>query len=510
MEAQPIYSKQPLRESRTGIAGIVVMLLAVVVTLMLLTLNSDITAGFPYFYIIPWLVALLAVFLIPTGILIYQGKFSIYNPLILATYWYFIPAFVFGGLALAAGLSQPYFLVFIQDARTNLPLTIQLIMLGYAGLAIGYFLPIGSMAGELTSRLFRKSSFPDESYVIPGLVLLGLGGVNSIFSLLSGLFGFQRGAEIGAYDGIIILATLLWLQASFLLWLIVFRQEKFDARAYFLMVVLLATALVKALFAGNRGSLIQVFNCVLLAYIMSGRQLRFKQVALAGVLLAFALIAGTIYGTTFRDVKGSEERQSAIAYTENVFNTIDKIGKNDNLTLLGYGLMALAERIDTLSSVAVVVSNYEQLAPYEESYGLDDNISKDLKTFLIPRFIWNDKPVSSDARKFSELYFNFGENSFAITPIGDLVRNFGVMGVPIGMLLLGIVLRGIYRSLIEDQVRVIWRSTLYFMLVTTISYEGFYGGIIPFMFKVGVIAIVGILLVTVLAKWIGGVRQPAV
>lgn len=482
------------------IAGIGVMIAAVFVTLLLLALNSDIYSTFPYFFIIPWLIGLLVVLLIPSGILLYQGKFGFDNPLVFATFSYFIPAFVFGGLALAAGVSQPYFLVYIQDTQINMPYTIQLIGLGFIGLSVGYFLPVGSKAGAIVGRYFKKSEYKEEAYVIPGLVLLGLGIANSAISLFSGLFGFQRGAEIGTYDGIIFLATLFWLQASFMLWFVIFRQKHLDGKSYFLIAILIGAALSKALFAGNRGSLIQIFICVMLAYILAGREFKLKQVTWAGVILFFALIIGTIYGTTFRDVKGSEDQQSAGDYTENIFNTFDKIGKNDNSTILGAGFTALAERVDTLSSVAVVVSNYEQLAPYEESYGLNDNITKDLMTFAVPRVIWADKPVASEARKYSELYFNFGENSFAITPIGDLLRNFGVIGVLLGMLVLGVLLRGIYCTLVEGQPRTILRTAMYFMLLTAVSYEGFYGLIVPYLFKVGFTAFLGVLIVSFLTK----------
>ncbi len=56
--------------------------------------------------------------------------------------------------------------------------------------------------------------------------------------------------------------------------------------------------------------------------------------------------------------------------------------------------------------------------------------------------IWKEKPSSSDARKYSDLYFNQNDTSFAITPIGDLLRNFGIVGILcIGMLVIGIFLR---------------------------------------------------------------------
>ena len=115
-------------------------------------------------------------------------------------------------------------------------------------------------------------------------------------------------------------------------------------------------------------------------------------------------------------------------------------------------------------------------------------------------------PVASDPRRFSDLYFNFNGSSFAITPIGDLLRNFGIIGVPIGMAILGLVLRLIYSSLVEGQPPVVWRLNLYFMLLSSVSYEAFYGTIIPDLFKVGFIAVIGILLVNLIAKKIDGGR----
>jgi hypothetical protein len=215
-----------------------------------------------------------------------------------------------------------------------------------------------------------------------------------------------------------------------------------------------------------------------------------------------------IYGTTFRNVKGSESQVSIDQYTENIFETFDQVGRFDLGNSLEFALMGIAERLDTLSSVAVVVSNYEQLAPYEESYGLDGNIWKDLSTFFIPRIFWSEKPIASEPRKYSDLYFNYGETSFAITPIGDLLRNYGPIGVPIGMFLFGIVIRFIYRSLIEGQPRSVWRATLYFMLIMAISYEGFYGLLIPFLFKVGITAVVGIVIVEIVARSMGHIRKP--
>lgn len=242
-----------------------------------------------------------------------------------------------------------------------------------------------------------------------------------------------------------------------------------------------------------------MFLIITFAFILSGRRFTLKQSAIAGVLLTLGLTVGMIYGTTFRNVKGSEESQQAAQYTGNVFEALDQVGRSDLVDTVTFGAVTFAERIDILSTVAVVVSNYEQLAPYEEIYGLSDNIWLETSTFMIPRFVWPDKPVVSDPRQYSELYFDFGGSSYAITPVGDLLRNFGIIGIPIGMFILGVVIRFIYSSLVEGQPGVAWRLALFFMLITSISYEGFYGTILPVLFRVGVTATVGILIVNTIA-----------
>ena len=485
------------------VPGLILMASAVIVAALGLLLSSELTTSFPYLFLLPWIIALTVVLAIPTVILYYKGRLTLFDPLVFATWSYFFPAFVIGGLMLTAGWSQPYFLSFIEDASYNLPYTTFLIILGYAGLAGGYFLPLGAKVGSALSRYLPTHDFDSNTLLMPGLFLLILGTFNTVAALFLGIIGYQRSEVIDSYSGIVFLTTLFWMQGSFILWYIIFRRGKFDLRSMVLVAVLFAVTIGRALFSGNRAALLQVFIIVILAFLLSGGKFNFRRTAVAGAVLSVCLLAGMIYGTTFRNVKGSEAQVSLDQYTENIFETFDAVGKFDLQSSLQLALLGLAERLDTLSSVAVVVSNYEQLAPYEESYGLDNNIWKDLSTFFIPRILWTEKPVASEPRKYSDLYFNYGENSFAITPIGDLVRNYGPFGVPIGMFLFGIVIRFIYRTLIENQPRTIWRATMYFMLLMAISYEGFYGLLIPFLFKVGITAAVGLLIVGIIARGIG-------
>ncbi len=488
---------------QSPLPGIVLMLSVMVVALVAVVLNSDLTSSLPYVYLLPWLLALTLVFAAPMLYLHRTGRFRFYDPIVFAVGSYLFPAFVIGGLMLVTGWSQPGFLNMIQDPRLNLPFTVVLVMIGFAGLAAGYLCPIGKVLGRSCERFLPQWDFAPEQYIGPGIVLLIVGLANVILALAMGVIGYQKPEDISAFDGLVFMTSSLWNQACFLLMFTLFRRRKYDLLFLAISVPLFFASVLKALFAGNRGSLLYIAITYGLAYLLTGAKVNFRRGMIAIVVLTVAMLAGMIYGTTFRNIKGGETQASMDRYAENISSTIENVGSNDFFTTLEFGFESLALRLDTLSSVAVVISNYEQLVPYEESYGLDNNIWRDLSTFLIPRVIWRDKPNESDPRRYSDLYFNNAESSFVITPFGDLVRNFGPIGVPIGMFIFGIILRVVYRALIEEQRPMTWRIVLYFGILTAVSYEAFYSMLIPNMTKFGITAGVGIVVVYLAARFMG-------
>jgi hypothetical protein len=206
-----------------------------------------------------------------------------------------------------------------------------------------------------------------------------------------------------------------------------------------------------------------------------------------------------IYGTTFRNTKQSEGQVGFDEYSGVVAQTFERLSIQDIETSLSTGLTAVADRIDAVSSLAVVVSNYEALAPYEEQIGISNNIVGDTLTFFIPRIIWRDKPVAIEPSKYADLYFNYQHNSFIMTPMGDLLRNFGPIGVPLGMIFMGFILRMLFSALVENQGFSYWRYAVFYMIFSLILYEGTYGLMIPNIFKIGVIAVFGVIIVRLLA-----------
>lgn len=452
------------------------------------------------YYLFPWCLATGAAAALPSVILAYKGKFNPLHPLVYFAWTFFIPSCFLGGIFFALGISDAYFQSYIQDESYNLPLTFFYIIVGYLAMSLGYALPYGQIIGKRLATVLPKWNLSDRDLLVPGYILLFLGIANTLLAYALGSFGFQRVREYTEYDGLVYLLSLWWQLAAFLLWLYVFRQPRINTKVAITIFFLITTALGKAAFQGNRASLLPHLIMIGFAFILSGRRPTLKHYISGAALLIVAVFAGMIYGTTFRNIKQTEEQVSFGQYAEMVGTTFSRLSEQDIGTTISLGLNAFANRIDAVSSLAVVVSNYEALAPYEEQIGIANNIWVDTVTFFIPRLIWKDKPVAIEPAKYADLYFNFSDNSFTMTPIGDLLRNFGPLGIPIGMLILGLFFRIMYRSLIDGQPFSFWRSAIFYMTISITTFEGTYGLIVPNMFKVGTISFAGLMFVIVLTK----------
>jgi len=279
-----------------------------------------------------------------------------------------------------------------------------------------------------------------------------------------------------------------------------FQQKKKTILFYFLAVFLISIIPLRMTLLGSRSALLLSLLPIAMAFFYSGKRLKLSHwVIIASLMLAAAFI-GAIYGTAFRNIKGSEARIEAGEYVSQALETFEYLRKENPILILKDGGLALAERVENLSSLAVVVSNYEKLAPYEEAYGLENNIINDLFYTLVPRFIYPEKPTTSDARAYSDLYFNYGDNSFTITPFGDLLRNFGPIGIPLGMFFVGFYLRLIYSTLIDTKHPTMWKKVAYYPLLTVVSYESFYATIFPSAIRTLIVTTISLCIVHLSTK----------
>lgn len=441
-------------------------------------------------YLLPWTILTAGVLLAPCVILYKRGSFDLFHPLVFAVWSYLFPAFVIGAVIIMLGLNEPYFFSFIESPETNLPLSLIYICLGFVGMCVGFVIPYGKRFGDWLNSKTSGGEWSGFNVWVAGTILLLIGVGSNIIGFIQGLLGYQKVSDSAMFDGLIsFLATILSV-GLVLLWTLIFRQKRLDPLHIVVIGVLIALIPLRMALLGNRGGLLAAVVPIGLAFAYSGRRLKFVHGAVFAVLVTIALIVGVLYGTAFRQIKGSEDRIATGAYLEQIVATVEYIGRTSAGELLSENAETLASRIENLSSLAVVVSNHERLAPYEEAYGIENNIINDLSTSFIPRFIWTDKPNTTDPRAYSDLYFDYGDNSFAITPFGDLLRNFGIIGIPLGMLLIGFYFRVVYSFLIEGELPTLWGVAAYYPFLTVVSYEGFYSTFIPSAIRIAVVVLV--------------------
>lgn len=450
-------------------------------------------------FLLPWSLAAGVVIVGPSALLIKRRQFHPFHPLAYFAWGFFLPYFFLGSLVVAAGFAQEDFMSLVQDVRVNLPLTMVYVMLGFGGLALGFVIPYAHTFGKWLGNQLPQSDFRPDRIVLGATILIIIGVVSLLIGFERGSIGYQKSDSIDVWATPVYLAALLMVEGSFLLWLYIFRVNRFCFRQIMIGGMIVAAGLFGWVLNGNRSGLWQIFLVAAFAFTFSGRSLGLRHYIPGVALIAILLMLGMLYGTTFRQLKGNTNRESIDEYSRTVFATLDRITQDDPTKSLTDASKTLMERIDNVTPLAVVVSNYEALAPYEESLGISNNIYNDTLTFMIPRFIWPNKPVGIEPTKYADLYFNFPDNVFTITPMGDLLRNFGPVGVPIGMFILGLVIQIIYSALIDNQIAGYWRVTLFYMLMTNINFEGTYGLIIPALFKTSVFAIVGLLVVRLCA-----------
>jgi hypothetical protein len=471
-------------------AALVLMLGVPIIALLWFFSDDDLWRAAASWYLLPWIAATAVVVLSPSAYLLYYKKFDIFHPLVHAAWGYWFPAFVIGGLVVASGFIYPYQMTLIGDPQEDFKWTYIYIMLAFLGMITGYSIPFAKRWGVSVSRKLPAWDWQPRQVLLPAVVFLGIGSFFYVSAFLSGVVGFSTINVADAFATLNYMLSLLSLEAGFLVAMYVFKAKKITPQHLVAFAVIGIIVVSRLSLGGNRGTLLMIVILVAMAFVYSGRKLKVLHGAVFGTIAVLAVLSGMIYGTTFRHLKGDEDRTGIVEQLQIVEKTFDAITTQDTGKVLNEAFLHLSERIDGVSSVAVVVSNYERLKPFEAAHELENNIFTELWTMFVPRFLWANKPLIYNARAYSDLYFNFSGNSYTMTPISDLLRNFGPIGVPLGMVVIGFFLRFVYAVLIEDQTVTIGRATAYYMFVASLNYEGYYTMVILYGWRILLIVLV--------------------
>lgn len=459
-------------------------------TLLLVWLVLESFTGELDFFLLPWMFLVAVTTLVPMLYLHLKRRFVFYHPLVYGAVLGIFPGFVIGPIAITAGAYDTYSYSLISDPKFYLPLTLVYVAIGFASLAVGFALPIGRQLGR---RLFDKFPTWDWSFEqirIPAIALMAVGQVGLLTGVRVGSLGYNMPEEVSVWGFTLVALSNLGNFAQLVLWFTVFRARRLTPAHWLFILLLIGVATVEVLMSGSKGGLFWKTVFIFTTYLLAGRRVSLPRVILIGLIVGPLVLAGVSYGNAFRTLKGSERVIDLTDYLNLVIDTTRMVLASDWGETFSKGMEAFFRRTEITTHFSVIVANYERLVPLEEEYGIANNIAVNVLTAFIPRFVWPDKPIISNARGLAALYFGNPYSSYATTPFGDLLRNFGPIGIPVGMAILGIVLAAIYQ-LVAQQPTTTWRAGLYYALLTCVSYEGFYGSVFPAMIRAAFVVLVG-------------------
>ncbi len=436
--------------------------------------------------LVPWIGLLAATVVAPLGYAWVRGRLDALHPVAYAALVYFLPDFVIGGLVLAAGWSRPYYLALIEAPGYSLPLTAAYLALGFVALALGCAVPPGERLGRALGARLPRLDWPPERLFAPATGLLLAGSCFYYLAFTNGLVGYQAGGPTGPWAATWYFASLSFPLGAFLIWAAAFSTPGGGRARRVAFAVFGLALLARLLLSGSRATLLHAVIAAGFAYIATRRPVTVGGLARFAAAAAASVVLGMAYGSTFRAVKGSEARLGLGAQAAHAATAVRQVAARPPREQVAYVGERLGERLDQLSSVAVIVSNAERLRAEERRLGLDDNILRAARSSLVPRVLWPGKPAVSPPRAYAALYFKYDGNSFALSPVSDLLRNFGPWGIVAGMAALGFVLRTLYGALRGHEGSPgLGRAGLYYLLLSQVSYEDTYAVFLPTLLRVG-------------------------
>jgi hypothetical protein len=386
------------------------------------------------------------------------------------------------------------------------------VAIGIVGLAAGALAPSASRAGAWLVRRLPGRAWPPDALLAPGWGIVAVGTLFYVASVAVGVRGYQLKGVAGASDAAIVFLSSLLTLGQFLVWLAIFRS-RLTSRFVWSAVLLVALLPVLLALSGSRGFLFSHWVVLVLAYFLAGRPPTLRSLAGLTLVGALSVALGLVYGTAFRLTKSdsppptaapapvaaapltTEQRvardQRPVALDEQAALALDSARMGPLGRALEVIPASVAARLDTISSLAVLVDREATLRPRLPAT-LRHGILLGLATAVVPRAVWRDKPIVGDIRAYGRLFFGLESNAFAVTPMGDLILNFGAWSIPWGMALIGWLLAACYGTLDERHPGVELRAATYAVVLMAVSYEGFYATIVPGALRVVAVAVVAL------------------
>lgn len=325
-------------------------------------------------------------------------------------------------------------------------------LLGLISIWLGYYC-LSFTPGKHITALVNKL-LPDEwradKAIARILFLFILGTSIQIIVIFLGL-ARNSNAVVGLSAAAILfgIADSLPLIGLILFSLFVFRRRASEGKMLLIIIVwcgmLLSQALLSLVIGTRSGILFTLFLVPVVSYNYARKHLSAKQLALfAMILLVVLLVVVMPLASPLRDIRIKRFSGSISEYLQTVLQ------RPSNKTFLDR-FYEFSQRQILLENFAIAISKTPDSIPYKNGGTFLSAASN-----FIPRFLWSNKVAYNFDSVFSTEYAGWlstegGSVVTGATVIGELYINFGIIGVVIGMFLIGLLCKSIYKNLIGTQ-----------------------------------------------------------
>ena len=341
-------------------------------------------------------------------------------------------------------------------------------LLGLISMWLGYYY-LSSKPGKHINALVNRL-LPDEwrtNKAIKRILFLFVVGISlQIIAILAGL---AQAPRVGVASALVTSfsehLTFLSTIGLFLFSLFVFRRKDSERKLLQLIIwgcMLLSEVLI-GMIAGSRSVvLISLFIIPMICYNYTRKHVSIKLLLMYIVLLlvVFLAVIMPLVGPFKRAISTSSSSRSLSEY-------LRAARQGSYEKALGEKLSELSRRQILLENLAIVITETPSTFPFQNG-----RTFLSAATNLIPRIIWSEKVTYNLDSWFSREYVGWREEwlvkgsanplegnielgiakgSTGVTNMGELYINFGLTGLVIGMFILGLLYRSVYKNLIGNQ-----------------------------------------------------------
>jgi hypothetical protein len=326
---------------------------------------------------------------------------------------------------------------FPADIDTFLSSSLMMFNVGFLFFIFGYFWRGGETISSLIPRI--RGAVNLQGMRLKGVAIYAIGlaaflGLAASGSVLR--FQWVEGSRTTAAYSMLVLISSLRVVGLYFIWV---QNVRSSGSKGMLPVVIFAIEIASGLAIGSKQHLFQIVLAVLFAYHYSNRRIALRLIILLGVflLVLFPLVQ------TYRDVFHSS------------LGAMTDPGVSDILGLTGDLSSSFLKAIDPGNTLNAIMNRANQLdyltimihrVPTYINH--TSTIWPNILAAFIPHAIWQDKPTLALGRYMVSVIVGSPSHGNApMTNVGELYLNFGIIGVPTGMFLLGVIYRILYSYL---------------------------------------------------------------